>query len=134
MNDTFDFTSYVRSDRLQELDRRITLDPTLVAALVAVLDTFPSNRIMVGSPEWDQLVATIDSVTGMEDIDLTDFLVGDFIYKGGTFSDYMDDQGVRLDYEGDFEDEEPHQTTDTFAGPKGIEEMIKEVLKSKLTK
>jgi hypothetical protein len=131
MKDTFDFASYVRSGRLQELDRRITLDPTLVAALK---DPFSRESIMVGSPEWDQLVATIDSVTGMEDIDLTDFLIGDFLYKGGTFSDYMDALDIRITYEDDFEDEEPHQTTDTFAGPKGIEEIIKEILKSKLNK
>ena len=129
MNDTFDFTSYVRSGRLQELDLRITLDPTLEAAL----DTFSHEYVMVGSPEWDQLVDTINSVTGMEDIDLTDFLIGDFIYKGGTFSDYMEALDIRIKYEDDFEEEEPHQTTDTYAGPKGIEEIVKEVLGKRLS-
>jgi hypothetical protein len=131
MNDTFDFTSYVRSGRLHELDRRITLDPTLVAALE---DPFSNKDIMVGSPEWDQLVATIDSVTGMEDIDLTDFLIGDFIYNGGTFSDYMEALDIRISYEDDFVDEEPHRTSDTGVEPRGIGEIIKEILKSKFNK
>jgi len=129
MNDTFDFTSYVRSGRLQELDLRITLDPTLEAAL----DTFSHEYVMVGSPEWDQLVDTINSVTGMEDIDLTDFLIGDFIYKGGTFSDYMEALDIRIKYEDDFEEEEPHQTTDTYVGPRGIEEIVKEILGKRLS-
>ena len=129
MKDTFDFTSYIRSGKLHEAFQ-ISLDPTLKAAL----GDFKNVYVMVGSKEWDQLVSIIDSVTKMEDIDLTDFLIGDFIYKGGTFSDYMDALDIRIMYEDDFEEEEPHQTTDTFAGPKGIEEIIKEVLKSKFTK
>ena len=129
MKDTFDFTSYVRSGRLNEAFQ-ITLDPTLEAAL----DTFSHEYIMVGSPEWDQLVNTIDSVTRMQEADLTDFLIGDFTYKGGSFSDYMESSDIRIAYdEYDFEEETPHQTTDTFAGPKGIEEMVKEVLKKKLS-
>jgi hypothetical protein len=129
MKDTFDFTSYVRSGKLHEA-YRLNLDPRLEAAL----GTFSPEYVMVGSPEWDQLVATIDSVTGMEDIDLTDFLIGDFIYKGGTFSDYMEALDIRISYEDDFVDEEPHRTSDTGAEPKGIGEVIKEILKSKLTK
>jgi hypothetical protein len=129
MKDTFDFTSYVRSGKLHEA-YRLNLDPTLEAAL----DTFSHEYIKVGSPEWDQLVDTIDTVTGFEDIDLTDFLIGDFIYKGGSFSDYMEALDIRIMYEDDFEEEEPHQTTDTYAGPKGIEEMVKKVLKSKMGK
>ena len=129
MKDTFDFTSYVRSGKLHEA-YRLNLDPTLEAAL----DTFSHEYITVGSPEWDQLVDTIDTVTGFEDIDLTDFLIGDFIYKGGSFSDYMEALDIRIMYEDDFEEEEPHQTTDTYVGPKGIEEMVKKVLKSKMGK
>lgn len=130
MKDTFDFTSYVRSGRLHEAYKLI-LDPTLEAAL----DAFSHEYIVVGSPEWDQLVDTIASVTQMSDMDLTDFLIGDFPYKGGPFSDYMESSDIRIVYDGDdFEEEEPHQTTDTFAGPKGIEEMVKGVLKSKLGK
>ena len=129
MKDTFDFTSYVRSGKLHEA-YRLNLDPTLEAAL----DTFSHEYITVGSPEWDQLVDTIDTVTGFEDIDLTDFLIGDFIYKGGSFSDYMEALDIRIMYEDDFEEEEPHQTTDTYAGSKGIEEMVKKVLKSKMGK
>ena len=129
MKDTFDFTSYVRSGRLNEA-YELSLDPTLKAAL----DTFSHEYIMVGSPEWDQLVNTIDSVTRMQEADLTDFLIGDFTYKGGSFSDYMESSDIRIAYdEDDFEEETPHQTTDTFAGPKGIEEMVKEVLKKKLS-
>jgi len=128
MKDTFDFTSYVRSGKLHEA-YRLNLDPTLEAAL----DTFSHEYITVGSPEWDQLVDTIDSVTGMQDIDLTDFLIGDFTYKGGSFSDYMEALDIRIMYEDEFEEEEPHQTTDTYVGPMGIEEMVKEVLTKKLS-
>jgi hypothetical protein len=128
MKDTFDFSSYVRSGRLHEA-YTLNLDPRLEAAL----GTFSHEYITVGSPEWDQLVATIDSVTGMEDIDLTDFLIGDFIYNGGNFSDYMEALDIRIGYEDEFEEEEPHQTSDTFAGPKGIEEIVKEVLTKRLS-
>ena len=129
MKDTFDFTSYVRSGRLHEA-YSLNLDPRLEAAL----DTFSHEYVVVGSPEWDQLVATIDSVTGMEDIDLTDFLIGDFIYNGGTFSDYMEALDIRISYEDDFVDEEPHRTSDTGVEPRGIGEIIKEILKSKFNK
>jgi hypothetical protein len=128
MKDTFDFTSYVRSGKLHEA-YSLNLDPRLEAAL----GTFSHEYITVGSPEWDQLVATIDSVTGMEDIDLTDFLIGDFIYNGGNFSDYMEALDIRIGYEDDFEEEQPHQTSDIFAGPKGIEEIVKEVLTKRLS-
>jgi hypothetical protein len=128
MKDTFDFSSYVRSGKLHEA-YSLNLDPRLESAL----DTFSHEYITVGSPEWDQLVATIDSVTGMEDIDLTDFLIGDFIYNGGNFSDYMEALDIRIGYEDDFEEEQPHQTSDTFAGPKGIEEIVKEVLTKRLS-
>ena len=128
MKDTFDFSSYVRSGKLHEA-YTLNLDPRLEAAL----GTFSHEYITVGSPEWDQLVATIDSVTGMEDIDLTDFLIGDFIYNGGNFSDYMEALDIRIGYEDEFEEEEPHQTSDTFAGPKSIEEIIKEVLTKRLS-
>jgi hypothetical protein len=128
MKDTFDFSSYVRSGKLHEA-YTLNLDPRLEAAL----GTFSHEYITVGSPEWDQLVATIDSVTGMEDIDLTDFLIGDFIYNGGNFSDYMEALDIRIGYEDEFEEEEPHQTSDTFAGPKGIEEIVKEVLTKRLS-
>lgn len=129
MKDTFDFTSYIRSGKLHEA-YKLSLDPRLEAAL----DPFSHEYVVVGSPEWDQMVDTIASITRMEDIDLTDFLIGDFIYKGGTFSDYMEALDIRVMYEDDFEEEEPHQTSDTFAGPKGIEEVVKGVLKSKFNK
>lgn len=129
MKDTFDFTSYVRSGRLNEA-YELSLDPALEAAL----DTFSHEYIVAGSPEWDQVVDTIASVTQMQDADLTDFLIGDFSYKGGYLSDYIEALDIRIGYEDDFEEEEPHQTTDTFIGPKGIEEIIKEILNSKLGK
>ena len=130
MKDTFDFTSYVRSGRLHELDLRITLDPTIIAALK---DPFSNKRIMVGSSEWEQLVVTIASVSEMEEDELDDFLIGDFIYKGGSFSDYMDALGIRLEYEDDFTDEEPHQSSDIGVEPRGIEEIIKEILGRRLS-
>ena len=129
MKDTFDFSSYVRSGKLHEA-YTLNLDPRLEAAL----GIFSHEYITVGSPEWDQLVATIDSVTGMEDIDLTDFLIGDFIYNGGNFSDYMEALDIRISYEDDFVDEEPHRTSDTGVEPRGIGEIIKEILKSKFNK
>ena len=129
MKDTFDFTSYIRSGRLNEA-YELSLDPALEAAL----DTFSHEYIVVGSPEWDQVVDTIASVTQMQNADLTDFLIGDFSYKGGYLSDYIEALDIRIGYEDDFEEEEPHQTTDTFIGPKGIEEIIKEILNSKLGK
>ena len=129
MKDTFDFTSYVRSGKLHEA-YSLNLDPRLESAL----GTFSHEYVVVGSPEWDQLVATIDSVTGMEDIDLTDFLIGDFIYNGGNFSDYMEALDIRISYEDDFVDEEPHRTSDTGVEPRGIGEIIKEILKSKFNK
>jgi len=129
MKDTFDFTSYVRSGKLHEAFE-ITLDPRLEAAL----SDFSYEYITVGSPEWDQMVSTIDSTTGMQEVDLTDFLIGDFTYRGGTFSDYMEGLDIRIVYDDyEFPDAEPHQTTDTFVGPKGIEEIIKEVLSKKLS-
>ena len=100
MKDTFDFTSYVRSGKLHEA-YRLNLDPRLEAAL----DTFSHEYITVGSPEWDQLVDTIDTVTGMQEADLTDFLIGDFSYKGAFFSDYMEALDIRIMYEDDFEED-----------------------------
>jgi hypothetical protein len=45
----------------------------------------------------------------------------------------MEALDIRIMYEDDFEEEEPHQTTDTYAGPKGIEEIVKEVLGKRLS-
>jgi hypothetical protein len=85
----------------------------------------------VGSSDWDQMVDIISKVTGMEDNDLTDFLGGD--YGGPDLYDYAEALDIRIGYEDEFEEEDPHQTTDTFAGPKGIEEIVKEVLTKKLS-
>jgi hypothetical protein len=52
---------------------------------------------------------------------------------GRTYSDYAEALDIRIGYEDEFEEEEPHQTSDTYAGPKGIEEMVKEVLTKRLS-
>jgi hypothetical protein len=127
MKDTFDFTSYVRSGRLHEAIFNMPLNPRLVAAL----EPFSNSYMTVGSTDWDQMVDIISKVTGMDDNDLTDFLGGD--YGGPDLYDYAEALDIRIGYEDEFEEEEPHQTSDTYAGPKGIEEMVKEVLTRKLS-
>ena len=127
MKDTFDFSSYVRSGRLHEAIFNMPLNPRLVSAL----EPFSNSYMTVGSSDWDQMVDIISKVTGMEDNDLTDFLGGD--YGGPDLYDYAEALDIRIGYEDEFEEEEPHQTTDTFVGPKGIEEIVKEVLGKKLS-
>jgi hypothetical protein len=127
MKDTFDFTSYVRSGRLHEAIFNMPLNPRLVSAL----EPFSNSYMTVGSSDWDQMVDIVSKVTGMEDNDLTDFLGGD--YGGPDLYDYAEALDIRIGYEDDFEEEEPHQTSDIFAGPKGIEEIVKEVLGKKLS-
>jgi hypothetical protein len=127
MKDTFDFTSYVRSGRLHEGSYNAPLNPLLVQAL----DNYSHDYVTIGSLEWDQMVDTIRKVTDLTGDDLTDFLGGDS--GGATLWDYAEALDIRIKYEDDFEEEEPHQTTDTYAGPKGIEEIVKEVLGKKLS-
>jgi hypothetical protein len=127
MKDTFDFTSYVRSGRLYEGSYNAPLNPLLVQAL----DNYSHDYVTIGSLEWDQMVDTIRKVTDLTGDDLTDFLGGDS--GGATLWDYAEALDIRIGYEDDFEEEEPHQTTDTFAGPKGIEEIVKEVLGKRLS-
>jgi hypothetical protein len=127
MKDTFDFTSYVRSGRLHEGSYNAPLNPLLVQAL----DNYSHDYVTIGSLEWDQMVDTIRKVTDLTGDDLTDFLGGDS--GGATLWDYAEALDIRIGYEDDFEEEEPHQTTDTFAGPKGIEEIVKEVLGKRLS-
>ncbi len=127
MKDTFDFSSYVRSGRLHEAIFNMPLNPRLVSAL----EPFSNSYMTVGSSDWDQMVDIISKVTGMEDNDLTDFLGGDF--GGPDLYDYAEALDIRIGYEDEFEEEEPHQTSDTFAGPKGIEEIVKEVLTRRLS-
>ncbi len=127
MKDTFDFTSYVRSGRLHEGSYNAPLNPLLVQAL----DNYSHDYITIGSLEWDQMVDTIRKVTDLTGDDLTDFLGGDS--GGATLWDYAEALDIRIGYEDDFEEEEAHQTTDTFAGPKGIEEIVKEVLTKRLS-
>ncbi len=127
MKDTFDFTSYVRSGRLHEGSYNAPLNPMLVQAL----DNYSHDYVTIGSLEWDQMVDTIRKVTDLTGDDLTDFLGGDS--GGATLWDYAEALDIRIGYEDDFEEEEPHQTTDTFAGPKGIEEIVKEVLGKRLS-
>jgi hypothetical protein len=127
MKDTFDFSSYVRSGRLHEAIFNMPLNPRLLSAL----EPFSNSYMTVGSSDWDQMVDIISKVTGMEDNDLTDFLGGDF--GGPDLYDYAEALDIRIGYEDEFEEEEPHQTSDTFAGPKGIEELVKEVLTKRLS-
>jgi len=127
MKDTFDFTSYVRSGRLHEGSYNAPLNPLLVQAL----DLYSHDYVTIGSLEWDQMVDTIRKVTDLTGDDLTDFLGGDS--GGATLWDYAEALDIRIKYEDDFEEEEPHQTSDTFAGPKGIEELVKEVLSKRLS-
>lgn len=127
MKDTFDFSSYVRSGRLHEAIFNMPLNPRLLSAL----EPFSNSYMTVGSSDWDQMVDIISKVTGMEDNDLTDFLGGDF--GGPDLYDYAEALDIRIGYEDEFEEEEPHQTSDTFAGPKGIEEIVKEVLTKRLS-
>ena len=128
MKDTFDFTSYVRSGRLHEAyNVPNNLDVDILEALVGLAN----DTITLGSEEWDQIVDTFRDFAGLEGEKLTDFLIGDMKYDNAYFSDYMDELGISIDYEGAQED--PHQTTDMFVGPKGIEEMVKEVLTRKLS-
>jgi hypothetical protein len=127
MKDTFDFTSYVRSGRLYEGSYNAPLNPLLVQAL----DNYSHDYVTIGSLEWDQMVDTIRKVTDLTGDDLTDFLGGDS--GGATLWDYAEALDIRIGYEDDFEEEEPHQTSDTFAGPKGIEEIVKEVLGKRLS-
>jgi hypothetical protein len=127
MKDTFDFTSYVRSGRLHEAIHNSPLNPRLLSAL----EPFSHSYMTVGSQDWDQMVAIISKVTGMKDNDLTDFLGGD--YGGADLYDYAEALDIRIGYEGDFEEEDPHQTSDISVEPKGIEEIVKEVLSKKLS-
>ena len=127
MKDTFDFSSYVRSGRLHEAIFNMPLNPRLVSAL----EPFSNSYMTVGSSDWDQMVDIIQKVTGMEDNDLTDFLGGDF--GGPDLYDYAEALDIRIGYEDEFEEEEPHQTSDINAGPKGIEEIVKEVLTKRLS-
>ena len=127
MKDTFDFSSYVRSGRLHEAIFNMPLNPRLVSAL----EPFSNSYMTVGSSDWDQMVDIVQKVTGMEDNDLTDFLGGDF--GGPDLYDYAEALDIRIGYEDEFEEEEPHQTSDINAGPKGIEEIVKEVLTKRLS-
>lgn len=133
MNDTFDFTSYVRSGRLAEVT--YSLSPQLLDAL----SPFQDSYVVIGSNDWNDIKLRVQEVTGFEDIgdneDLKDFLTGDFTFEGGYFSDYMERLDIRIESEDyEFPDAEPHQTSDTGSQPRGIGEVINEVLKSKFNK
>lgn len=133
MNDTFDFTSYVRSGRLAEVT--YSLSPHLLDAL----SPFQDSYVVIGSDDWNDIVSRIQEVTGFKDVEddeaLMDFLGGDFTFEGGYFSDYMERLDIRIESEDyEFPDVEPHQTSDTGSQPRGIGEVIKEILKSKFNK
>ena len=130
MKDTFDFTSYVRSGRLHERIYNAPLNPELLKAL----DPFGHMYVEQGSDDWDELVKTVQMVfPHFDEQELQDFLTDDYGGSGlGDYAEALDIRIVGMDYE--LPDAEPHQTSDTFAGPKGIGEIIKEILKSKFTK
>jgi hypothetical protein len=128
MKDTFDFSSYVRSGRLHEAyNVPSNLDINILEALVGL----SNDTVTLGSQEWDMIVDTFRDFAGLEDEELTDFLSGDMSYSDAYFSEYMDELGISIDHDGS--QEEPHQTSDINAGPKGIEEIVKEVLTKRLS-
>ena len=128
MKDTFDFSSYVRSGRLHEDSN----DGFLNIPLYKALKPYSDSVIIVGSPEWYEIIDLAQEVAGYREEDLQGFLSGDFGSKADIY-DYAEALDIRIDYEDKFKDEEPHQTSDTFAGPKGIEEIVKEVLTKRLS-
>jgi len=128
MKDTFDFSSYVRSGRLHEDSN----DGFLNVPLLRALKPYSDSVIIVGSPEWYEIIDLAQEVAGYREEDLQGFLSGDFGSKADIY-DYAEALDIRIDYEDKFKDEEPHQTSDTFAGPKGIEEIVKEVLTKRLS-
>ena len=128
MKDTFDFSSYVRYGRLHEDSN----DGFLNIPLYKALKPYSDSVIIVGSPEWYEIIDLAQEVAGYREEDLQGFLSGDFGSKADIY-DYAEALDIRIDYEDKFKDEEPHQTSDTFAGPKGIEEIVKEVLGKKLS-
>ena len=128
MKDTFNFSSYVRSGRLHEDSN----DGFLNIPLYKALKPYSDSVIIVGSPEWYEIIDLAQEVAGYREEDLQGFLSGDFGSKADIY-DYAEALDIRIDYEDKFKDEEPHQTSDTFAGPKGIEEIVKEVLTKRLS-
>ena len=128
MKDTFNFSSYVRSGRLHEDSN----DGFLNVPLLRALKPYSDSVIIVGSPEWYEIIDLAQEVAGYREEDLQGFLSGDFGSKADIY-DYAEALDIRIDYEDKFKDEEPHQTSDTFAGPKGIEEIVKEVLTKRLS-
>jgi hypothetical protein len=127
MKDTFDFTSYVRSGRLHEEENNYSgLNPQLLTAL----QDYRNSVVVVGSGEWYQIADIAQEVLGLSDDDLHYFLGGDF--GGPDVWEYAKELGITMKYKED--EEQPHRTSDTGVKPRGIGEVIKEILKSKLTK
>lgn len=117
MKDTFDFTSYVRSGRLHEEE---TTPDGLNSQLLAALEDFRNSVVIVGSDEWYQIADIAQEVLNLDDDDLHYFLGGDF--GGPDVWEYAKELGITMKYKEDEED------------PTDLGEIIREVLKSKLTK
>ena len=127
MKDTFDFSSFVQSGRLYERLHITPLNPELLSAL----KPFANRYIQWGSDDWGRIVGIVEMIfPHFDEEELQDFLTDD--YGGSGLGEYAQELDIRI--QGAIPDEEPHQTSDTFAGPKGIGEVIKEILKSKFTK
>lgn len=129
MKDTFDFTSYVRSGRLHEGSYNAPLNPELLQAL----DPYSHTYVSQGSEDWSKIVAIVKAVfPHFNEQELEDFLVDD--YDGGGLGEYAQDLDIRItgiDYE--FPDAEPHRTSDTGVEPRGVGEIIKEILTRRLS-
>jgi len=128
MKDTFDFTSYVRSGRLNEYSD----DGFLNVPLLRALKPYSDSTIIIGGEDWYKISDLAQEIAGYREEDLQGFLSGDFGSKADIF-DYAQALDIQIDDDIKFTDEEPHQTTDTFIGPKEIEEIIKEILTQKLS-
>jgi hypothetical protein len=128
MKDTFDFTSYVRSGRLHESSE----DGFLNVPLLRALKPYEYSSIVIGGPEWYKISDLAEKVAGYGEEDLQGFLSGDFGSRANIF-DYAEALDIEINDDIKFTDEEPHQTTDTYVGPRGIEEIIKEILGKRLS-
>ena len=128
MKDTFDFTSYVRSGRLHESSE----DGFLNVPLLRALKPYSDSYIVIGGLEWYKISDLAQEVAGYGEEDLQGFLSGDFGSRANIF-DYAVALDIEINDDIKFTDEEPHQTTDTYEGPRGIEEIIKEILGKRLS-
>ena len=128
MKDTFDFTSYVRSGRLHESSE----DGFLNVPLLRALKPYEYSKIVIGGPEWYEISDLAEKVAGYGEEDLQGFLSGDFGSRANIF-DYAEALDIEINNDIKFTDEEPHRTSDIGVEPRGIEEIIKEILGRRLS-